>query len=82
MEFDVSGHEVIEAMLPLSAADQDDAGRVREEEARALARVVVRKLDERFGWNPKAQPDYYGLNRPAEPEPRKEGEIKPPATPQ
>jgi len=82
MEFDVSGYEVIEAMRALAASEQDDAGRIREEEARALARVVVRKLEERFGWTAKTQPDYYGLPKPAEPEPRKEGEVKPPAPPQ
>ena len=68
-EFDVNGHEVIEAMAPLGAADRDDLPRVREEEARALARVVVRKLEERFGWTARPQPDFYGLRRAQEAEP-------------
>ena len=81
-EFDVSGHEVIESMMPLNAAERDDPGRVREEEARALARVVVRKLADQFGWTTKQQPDFYGLRKEVEPEtaPKKEGETKPPGT--
>ena len=81
-EFDVSGHEVIESMMPLNAAERDDPGRVREEEARALARVVVRKLADQVGWTTKQQPDFYGLRKEVEPEtaPKKEGETKPPGT--
>lgn len=79
-EFDVSGQEVIESMAPLSPADRDDASRVREEEARALARVVVRKLEDRFGWTAKAQPDFYGPRKEFDPEPiPKKDEDKPPA---
>lgn len=68
-EFDVSGSEVIDSMSRLTPAEQDDPGRIREEEARALARVVVRRLEQQFGWTAKARPDYYGLRKDAEAEP-------------
>lgn len=68
-EFDVSGSEVIDAMSRLTSAEQDDPGRIREEEARALARVVVDRLERQFGWTVKARPDYYGLRPATEPEP-------------
>lgn len=69
-EFDVDGTEVIASMSPLSRTDQDDPVRIREEEARALAIVVVRALEERFGWTRKAQPVFYGLRPAAEPDPK------------
>lgn len=69
-EFDIDGYEVIASMSPLSRADQDDPVRIREEEARALSIVVVRKLEEQFGWTRKTQPDFYGLRPPQDPEPR------------
>jgi hypothetical protein len=79
-EFDVSGQEVVESMMPLSPAERDDPPRVREEEARALARVVVRKLEDRFGWTAKSQPDFYGPRKEVDPEPQKrDGGDKPPA---
>jgi hypothetical protein len=67
-EFDVDGHEVIESMGPLDSSEREDLGRVREEEARALARVVVRKLQDRFGWSVKEQPEFLGLPKAPEPQ--------------
>jgi hypothetical protein len=58
--FEVDSQEVIDAMDPLSRADAEDEGRIREEEARAFSRVVVWKLQEHFGWTPKPQPSFYG----------------------
>lgn len=58
-EFDVNGHEVVDAMDPLSRAASEDPGRVREEEARAFARVVTWKLQDHFGWTTKAAPNFY-----------------------
>jgi hypothetical protein len=58
-EFDVGGDEVIDAMDPLSHREAYDSGRVREEEARAFARVVVGKLQERFGWSAHGSPTFY-----------------------
>lgn len=80
-EFDVSGTEVIESMSRLTPAEQDDPGRIREEEARALARVVVGRLERQFGWSVKDPPSYFGLRRPveADPDPAPRKESAPPA---
>lgn len=59
VEFDVDGHRVIDAMDPLRRADTDDPARVREEEARAFARVVVGSLQERFNWATRSTPAWY-----------------------
>lgn len=64
--FDVDPDEVIDAMDPLSRADAEDEGRIRDEEARAFSRVVVGHLQERFGWTPRPKPSYYGAPRAAE----------------
>ncbi|MFN8010040.1 MAG: hypothetical protein U0P81_01415 [Holophagaceae bacterium] len=61
--FDVDSQEVIDAMDPLSRADAEDDGRIREEEARAFSRVVVWKLQEQFGWSPKPRPSFWGERR-------------------
>ncbi len=58
-EFDVGGDEVIDAMDPLSRREADDVGRIREEEARAFARVVIAKLQDRFGWSAHGSPTFY-----------------------
>jgi len=42
--------EVVEAMDPLPRGYRDDDGRIREEEARGFARVVVQKLTAYFQW--------------------------------
>lgn len=65
--FEVDSQEVIDAMDPLSRADAEDDGRIREEEARAFSRVVVWKLQEQFGWSPRPQPSFYGERRREEP---------------
>lgn len=67
--FEVDSQEVIDAMDPLSRADAEDEGRIREEEARAFSRVVVWKLQERFGWTPRPQPSFYGVPPAEEREP-------------
>ncbi len=71
--FEVDSQEVIEAMDPLSRADAEDEGRIREEEARAFSRVVVGRLQEQFGWAPRPRPSYYGVEKereePKAPEP-------------
>ncbi|MBI4912866.1 MAG: hypothetical protein HY823_09010 [Acidobacteria bacterium] len=68
-DFDVDGREVIQAMRPLGAAEREDEFRIREEEARAFARVVVEELERRFEWTPRSQPSFYGLPE-REPDPR------------
>lgn len=64
--FEVDSQEVIEAMDPLSRTDAMDEGRIREEEARAFSRVVVWKLQERFGWATRPKPSYYGVEKERE----------------
>jgi hypothetical protein len=59
--FAVEPSEVIEAMDPLSSSEKEDEFRIREEEAKALARVVVFKIQERFNWMPLAKPSWYGV---------------------
>ena len=85
-EFDISGYEVVEAMDPLSRSDSEDSMRVREEEARAFARVVTWKLQDKFGWMIQTRPMFYrpeGAARPVEapsegPKPEAEKEIPKP----
>jgi len=59
--FSVEPFEVIDAMDPLNSSEKDDEFRVREEEAKAFARVVVFKIQERFNWMPLAKPSWYGV---------------------
>jgi hypothetical protein len=59
--FAVEPFEIINAMDPLSRAEKDDEFRVREEEAKAFARVVVFKIQERFNWMPLPKPSWYGV---------------------
>lgn len=58
-EFEISGYEVVEAMDPLRRSDSEDPIRVREEEARAFARVVTWKLQDKFGWMIRSTPSFY-----------------------
>jgi len=51
--------EVVDAMDPLRGSDRDDEVRIREEEAKAMARVVVAKLQDRFGWVASPRPAFY-----------------------
>ncbi len=47
-DFDVDPHDIIKSMEPLRRSEEDDASRIAEVEAKALARAVVRELDERL----------------------------------
>lgn len=58
-EFMVRSNEVIDAMDTLSGSERKDEGRIREEEARAFARVVVEQLQDYFHWMARSQPSYY-----------------------
>lgn len=60
MAFAVEPYEVIDAMDPLGRGDRDDQFRIREEEAKALARVIVFKIQEKFQWRPLPEPSWYG----------------------
>jgi len=58
-EFSVGGRDVIDQMDSLRFSERDDEARIREEEAKAFARVVVSELQERFHWLPLPEPRYY-----------------------
>lgn len=51
--------EVVEAMDPLPRGYRDDDGRIREEEARGFARVVVQKLTAYFQWTRFTEQRFY-----------------------
>ncbi len=57
--FEVSPREVLDAMDPLKPSEQEDRGRVREEEAKAFARVLVSKLADYFDWPLSREPRWY-----------------------
>lgn len=76
-EFDVGGDEVIDAMDPLSRREADDVFQIREEEARAFARVVVAKLQEHFGWSSHGSPTFYRAPGEKAPEAMTEPSTKP-----
>jgi len=75
--------EVVEAMDPLPPGSRDDGGRIREEEARGFARVVVQKLSSEFHWMRLAEQRFYadpGAKReeaPPKPEPAPESNPEP-----
>lgn len=64
--------EVVEAMDPLPPGSRDDDGRIREEEAKGFARVVVQKLSSEFHWMRLTEQHFY-----QEP-PAKKDEAPPP----
>ncbi|NWJ42433.1 MAG: hypothetical protein HXX12_15845 [Geothrix sp.] len=73
--------EVVEAMDPLPRGYRDDDGRIREEEAKGFARVVVQKLTAYFQWTRFTEQRFY-----EDPSGRKEGasqprRVDPPAPP-
>lgn len=47
-DFDLNPRDIIHAMEPVRRGEEDDATRIAEVEAKALARVIVRELDERL----------------------------------
>lgn len=55
----VEPREVVEAMDPLPPGSRDDDGRIREEEARGFARVVVQKLSTDFQWTRRTEQQFY-----------------------
>lgn len=55
----VRGRAVVEAMEPLGRTEREDPVRIREEEARAFAQVILEKLQDKFGWEAKTAPSFY-----------------------
>jgi hypothetical protein len=51
--------EVVDAMDPLPRGSRDDDGRIREEEAKGFARVVVQKLSSTFQWTRFTEQRFY-----------------------
>lgn len=78
--FAVEPYEVIDAMDPLGRADREDEFRIREEEAKAFARVVVFKIQERFSWLPLPKPSWYGAKEGSLRE--DDGPLEPPKAPE
>lgn len=73
--------EVVEAMDPLPRGYRDDDGRIREEEAKGFARVVVQKLSSTFQWTRFTEQRFY-----EDPAAKKEGApaprpVEPPSPP-
>lgn len=56
----IEPREVVEAMDPLPYGYRDDDGRIREEEAKGFARVVVQKLSSYFQWTRFTEQRFYG----------------------
>ncbi len=56
----IEPREVVEAMDPLPWGYRDDDGRIREEEARGFARVVVQKLSSYFNLTRFTDQRFYG----------------------
>jgi hypothetical protein len=56
----IEPREVVEAMDPLPWGYRDDDGRIREEEAKGLARVVVQKLSSYFQLTRFTEQRFYG----------------------
>lgn len=57
----IEPNEVVEAMDPLPPGYRDDDGRIREEEAKGFARVVVQKLSAEFQLTRFAEQRFYGV---------------------
>jgi len=65
--------EVVEAMDPLPRGYRDDDGRIREEEAKGFARVVVQKLTAYFQWTRFTEQRFY-----EDPAPKRVDEVPAP----
>lgn len=78
-EFSVGGHEVIDQMDSLTFRERDDEARIREEEAKAFARVVVSRIQETFHWLPLPDPSFY---RAPEVAPAPSEKVAPPPSPE
>ena len=80
----VDPSEVVEAMDPLPRGSRDDDGRIREEEAKGFARVVVQKLSAYFQLLRGTDQRFYGDSsapRPAAPlSPPSSEPLTPPPT--
>jgi len=79
----VDPREVVEAMDPLPPGYRDDDGRIREEEARGFARVVVQKLSAYFQWTRFTEQRFYeDPSAPRREPPAPRPPVEPPPPPQ
>ncbi len=65
MDMDLEPREIMEAMDPIRRSEEDDPAAIRESEARGLARVVIRALDDLLELKPR-EARWYGGARPAD----------------
>lgn len=86
IDMDLAPRDIMEAMDPIRRADEDDPTAIREAEARGLARVVIRALDDQLELKAR-ETRWYGNARPKEteedrPVPKPESESKPEPKPE
>ena len=77
----IEPREVVEAMDPLPRGYRDDDGRIREEEAKGFARVVVQKLSAYFRLTRFTEQRYYGEPASQRGEAFAPGPVEPPSPP-
>jgi len=80
----IDPEDVVNAMDPLPPGYREDDGRIREEEAKGFARVVVQKLSAYFQWTRFTEQRFYGdgpqKERTEPPAPRLTAPSVPPPT--
>ena len=67
LDMDLNPGEIFDAIDPIRRSEEDDPVVIREAEARALARVVIRKLDEELQLRVR-EPRWYGVRAGQDPE--------------
>ena len=77
----IEPREVVEAMDPLPRGYRDDDGRIREEEAKGFARVVVQKLSTYFQLTRFSEQRFYGDSAPRRGEVLAPSPVEPPSPP-
>jgi hypothetical protein len=77
----IDPREVVEAMDPLPRAYRDDDGRIREEEAKGFARVVVQKLSAYFHLTRFTEQRFYGDSDFTRGDGAAPGSVEPPSPP-
>jgi hypothetical protein len=77
----IEPREVVEAMDPLPRGYRDDDGRIREEEAKGFARVVVQKLSSYFRLTRFTEQRFYGDPGSGPGDAEATGPVEPPSPP-
>jgi hypothetical protein len=77
----IEPREVVEAMDPLPRGYRDDDGRIREEEAKGFARVVVQKLSSYFQLTRFTEQRFYGESAGKRGEAPMPSSVEPPSPP-